>query len=209
MSRSRHKISKRQRGFTLIEVVMASLVMCIGLLGAAFVVGKMMGTSVRSKDMSTAAVLASEKLEDLNRWDNDDPHICVPTGNTTSGSLTSNITQTTTCPQGTSGSVNYYDDVYPHLTTGSTTCPSSTAGCFAETVSSFVAGSLVYTTTVHSPNGIVQSTSAATPPGGLTFHRRWIVEGNQPTTGVRRITVLVTESTANPPVSFQMSIVRP
>ena len=196
-------------GFTLIEVMVAALVMCIGLLTAGFLMGKMMGTTVRSKDMSTAAVLASEKLEDLNRWDNDDPHICVPTGSTTVGSLTSNITQTTTCPQATSGSVNYYDDVYPHLTTGISTCPDSSAGCFAETVSSFASGAMVYTTTVHSPNGIVQSTSASSPPEGLAFHRRWIIEANAPATGVRRITVLVTESSEKPPVSFQMSIVRP
>src|SRR6266850_6063680 len=79
--------SKSAKGFTLIEVLVASFVLCVGLLSAAFLVGKMMTGSVRSKDMSTAAVLTSEKLEDLNRWDNDDPHMCLPSGSTTVGSL--------------------------------------------------------------------------------------------------------------------------
>jgi hypothetical protein len=52
-----------------------------------------------------------------------------------------------------------------------------------------------------------------------TFHRRWIIEANTPVAGdssiclpgTRRVTVLVTlmDLTVQPPVTFQMSMVRP
>src|SRR5207253_5287889 len=129
------------RGFTLIEVLLASSVLAIGLLSAGFLAGQMMMGTNRSKYMSVASTLASEKLEDLNRWDVDDPQICVPTGSTTVGSLTSDINQTTTCAQGASANVSYYDDVYPNLADGTSTCPDGSAGCFAETIKSVVSGS--------------------------------------------------------------------
>src|ERR687887_802164 len=88
------------RGFTLIEVMLASFVLAIGLLSAGLLAGQMMVGSNRSKYISVASTLASEKLEDLNRWDTDDPQICVPTGSTTVGSLTSDVNQTTSCPAG-------------------------------------------------------------------------------------------------------------
>jgi prepilin-type N-terminal cleavage/methylation domain-containing protein len=199
------------RGFTLIEVALASLVLAVGLLSAGFLAGQMMVGTNRSKYMSAASALASEKIEDLNRWDVDDPQICVPTSSTTAGSLTSDINLTTTCPQGTSANVSYYDDVYPNLTSGTSTCPDVTAGCFAETVSSVTGGTPTYTTTVHSPSGSVQTTSNSELPTGTSFHRRWIIEANSPTNGVRRVTVLVslTNNAIKPPVTFQMSIVRP
>jgi len=201
-----HKNSSAS-GFSLIEVTIASVVLGTAVLAVGLLITKMTTGSIESKDMSYAAVLISEKIEDLNRWDVDDPQVCVPTASNSVGSLTSDITQNTTCPAGASGSVNYYDDVYPNLTASA--CTDATAGCFAETVSSIVGGNTVYTTTVHSPNGIVQSTSSNSPPSGATFHRRWIIEANSPITGVRRITVKITKTTANPPVTFQMSIVRP
>jgi type II secretory pathway pseudopilin PulG len=196
-------------GFTLIEALAASVILGTAVLAVGLLIIKMTSGSVESKDTSSATVLLSEKIEDLNRWDVDDPQVCVPTGLVTVGSVTSDITQTTTCSQGASASVNYYDDVYPSLSNGATTCPNPTAGCFAETVSSTVGTSLQYTTTFHSPDGIVQSTSANSPPSGVTFHRRWVIEANAPIAGSRRITVLVTKANATPPVTLQMSIVRP
>jgi hypothetical protein len=190
-------------------VIIASFILMAGVLGAGLLITKMMLGSTASKDLSSAAVLLSEKLEDLNRWDVDDPHVCVPTGQTTIGSLTTDITQTTTCAQGASASISYYDDVYSSLTEGNNVCADATAGCFAETVSSIVGGNAVYTTTVHSPNGILQSTSSSSPPGGAEFHRRWFIEQDAPTTGVRRVTVIITKASANPPISFQMTAVRP
>jgi hypothetical protein len=45
----------------------------------------------------------------------------------------------------------------------------------------------------------------------MTFDRRWVIEQDKPVAGVRRITVLVTlrDLTVQPPVTFQMSMVRP
>src|SRR6266850_3329861 len=210
MSASLHNQSSN-RGFTMIEVLLASSVLAIGLLSAGFLAGQMMLGTNRSKYMSVASTLASEKLEDLNRWDVDDPQICVPTASATAGSLTTDINQTTTCAQGASTNVSYYDDVYPNLADGTSTCPDGTAGCLAETVASVSAGVPTYITTVHSPSGSIQTTSSSARPTGESFHRRWIIEANSPTTGVRRITVLVslTNSAVKPAVNFQMSIVRP
>jgi prepilin-type N-terminal cleavage/methylation domain-containing protein len=210
MSTSPHK-KFSARGFTLVEVLLAAFVLAVGLLSAGFLAGQMVVGTNRSKYMNAASTLASEKLEDLNRWDVDDPQICVPTGNTTTGSLTGDISQTTTCPQGASSNVSYYDDVYPNLVDGASTCPDGTAGCFAETVTSVAGSATTYTTTVHSPTGTVRTTTGSTAPTGPSFHRRWIIEANSPTNGVRRVTVLVnlTNSAIQPAVNFQMSIVRP
>ena len=210
MSRSSKKHSAG--GFTLIEVALASFVLAVGLLSAGLLAGQMVLGTNRSKYMHIASTLASEKLEDLNRWDSDDPQICVPTGNTTAGSLTSDINQTTACPHGGgSANVSYFDDVYPDLANGTTTCPNGTAGCFAETVSLVAGTSTTYTTTVHSPTGTVQSSSSSTGPSGPGFHRRWVIQSNSPATGVRQVTVSVslTNSAITPPVNIQMSIARP
>jgi prepilin-type N-terminal cleavage/methylation domain-containing protein len=213
MSQSRPRKSSKSSnsGFTLIEVTLASFVLAIGLLSAGLLAGQMMVGSNRSKYMGVASTLASEKLEDLNRWDVDDPQICVPTGSSNAGSLTGDINQTTTCPQGASANISYYDDVYPNISDGASTCPDGSAGCFAETVKSVVSGSTTYSTTVHSPAGTVQTSSSTTAPTGISFHRRWVIEPNSPTNGVRRVTVLVTllNTAVKPPVTFQMSIVRP
>ena len=119
--------------------------------------------------------------------------------------------------------VNYYDDVaIDMLLAGSNSpCPSTTYGCFSEVVSGVQNGSTLYYTTVHPPDGQIQTLNPAStsPPSVVTFHRRWVVEGNTPVPGVssiclpgtRRVTVLVTlmDSSVKPPVSFQMSTVRP
>jgi prepilin-type N-terminal cleavage/methylation domain-containing protein len=199
-------------GFSLLEVMAAIVILTIALLGAALLNSRMMSGSQQSKYMSLAATLASEKLEDLNRWQVDDPQVCVPTGAATEGSLTSDVLQTTTCNAGTSASVNYYDDISISLTNGSGDCGGSTWGCFAETVSSVSNGVTVYTTIYHSPDGQINTTApSTTPPSLSTFHRRWIIEANSPVTGTRRVTVLVTlqDLSVQVPVSFQMSLVRP
>jgi prepilin-type N-terminal cleavage/methylation domain-containing protein len=209
MSPLPHK--KFSRGFTLIEVMLASFVLAVGLLSAGFLAGQMVVGTNRSKYMSVASTLASEKLEDLNRWDVDDPQICVPTGNTTAGTLTSDINQTTTCSQGASANLSYYDDVYPNLANGASTCPDGTAGCFSETVSSIVGGNPTYTTTVHSPTGTVQTTSSAASPTGTSFHRRWVKKANSTPSGWRRGMILITRtnSAIKLPGIFQISMVRP
>jgi prepilin-type N-terminal cleavage/methylation domain-containing protein len=205
-------------GFSLLEVMVAITVLTVGMLAAALLSTNMMSGGERSKYMSLAATLASEKLEDLNRWSARDPQVCVPAGSTSVGSLATDVLQTTTCPTGLSASVSYYDDVNIALTgngTG-TNCPGATSGCLAETVSSVNNGSTVYTTTYHTPDGEINVNTSPTPPTTTIFHRRWLIEAD-PTvngsnvTGVRRVTVLVTlmDNSIQPGVTFQMSTVRP
>jgi len=184
------------------EVMVAIFILTVGLLATAALMAKMIATGQSSKYMTVASTLASEKLEDLNRWDPDDPQVCVASGSTTEGSLTADIMQTTTCPAGASGTVSYYDDV----------AIGATNGAFSETVSSTSGGATVYVTTVHAADGSIQATTSSTAPTTPeTFHRRWIIEANSPVTGVRRVTVLVTllDQSVQPPVTFQMSMVRP
>src|SRR3984957_5580042 len=61
--------SLRGSGFTLIETMIALLVLTIGLVGTAALMTTTVSTTARSHLMSTAAMLASEKLEDLDRFD--------------------------------------------------------------------------------------------------------------------------------------------
>ena len=219
------------RGFTLMETLIALIVLTVGVVATAALAARCMSTTRQSKYMSLATELASEKLEDLNRWDVGSPQICVPAGSSSVGSLTSDVLQTTTCPPpvsmcsstGNSDVVNYYDDVAINtVVTGSNSpCPSTTYGCFSETVSAIQNGSTVYVTTVHPPSGQIQALTPAStiPPTLVTFHRRWIIEGNTPVAGVssiclagtRRVTVLVTlmDQSVQPTVTFQMSTVRP
>src|SRR5580658_2822230 len=203
-------------GFTLLEVIVSIFVMTVGLMAAAVLAGSTMGTTHASKFMSAAGILTSEKLEDLNRWDVNDPQICIPTGDSSMGSLSQDLQATVTCPSGSSGTVNYYDDVFMGETgVTSVACPIASS-CFTETVSGTGPSGIVYTTTYHAPSGIISSQNSTIAPTSATFHRRWVIEW-QPALngtavgGVRRITVQVTglDSTVRPGVNFQMSMVRP
>jgi len=213
-------------GFTLLETLVALIVLTLGVVATATVAARSLGTSRQSKFMALAAELASEKLEDLNRWDSDDPQVCVPTGSSSVGSLTQDSPlQTTTCPGGASATVNYYDQVAMNtvVSGANSPCPDTTYGCFTETVSAISGGSTTYLTTIHPPSGQIQTMQTSTPPTVYTFDRRWVIEQDPIVNGVtitgsRRITVLVTlldtslrqfSSSAVMPVTFQMSIVRP
>ena len=206
-------------GFTVLETMVALIVLTAGVVATATVAGRSMSTSRQSRYMALAAELASEKLEDLNRWDPDDPQICVPTASSSVGSLSQDTPlQTTTCPGGASGTVTYYDNVAMDtvVSGANSPCPSTTYGCFSEIVSTLSNGSATYLTTVHPPSGQIQTLTTTTAPTTYTFDRRWIIEANPVVngvtiTGVRRVTVLVTllDASVYPPVTFQMSIVRP
>jgi prepilin-type N-terminal cleavage/methylation domain-containing protein len=202
----------RARGFTLIEVMAAIFLLTVGTVSVAMLATVMLTRGRQSKYATVASTLASEKLEDLNRYSAKvpPPEICVPTGNSSVGSLSADVSQTTTCPSGASASIAYYDDVNIAFAAG-TDCANSSYGCFSETVSSAGNGASVYTTTYHSPDGVITTASSGTAPSGnVLFHRRWIIEANEPVTGTRRVTVLVTlPSAVTTPVKFQMSMVRP
>ncbi len=187
----------------MIEVAVAIVVLVVGLTAMAALVAQMMSGTSRSRYVSMASTLASEKLEDLNRWRSADAHVTVTSGKT-AGSLTADVVQNVTVGTSTT-TVNYFDDVVI----------SAAGGAVSETVSGLDSfGNAIYTTTIHKPDGTITTSSSPTPPstaGTMRFKRRWIIEQGEPVTGVRRVTVNVVlqESAIKPGVTFQMSMVRP
>jgi type IV pilus modification protein PilV len=191
------------RGFTLIETLVAILVLSVGLLSLAALATQMLSGTARSHFSSLAADLASEKLEDLSRWPSFDPNVYAASG-TTVGSLTSDSSATVTSGGIPAELVNYYDDVDI----------ADLSGAISETVSVVSGGSTSFKTTTHNPDGTISITTNSSAPstqGAIAFHRRWTIEMDQPVTGTRRITVLVSlqGQLVQPPVSFQMTTVRP
>jgi prepilin-type N-terminal cleavage/methylation domain-containing protein len=229
-------------GFSLLEVMVSIGILAVGLMAAALLMTNTYKYSVRSRYVAEAAQLASEKLEDLNRYPvtnsagvlNPDPHIFIPLGSNTCGmsgvSCVGSITPALTCTKpgvcvqnaaatpltitvgqagaggtqsNTAATVSYNDAVFM----------SAANGTLQETYQTMVGGTLEYETLTFSPNGRTPTTSdsATAPTAGETFDRRWIIEQDQPVAGVRRVTVLVTlmDATIQPPVTFQMSMVRP
>ncbi|HKV91954.1 MAG TPA: prepilin-type N-terminal cleavage/methylation domain-containing protein [Candidatus Angelobacter sp.] len=196
--------ARRNAGFALIETVIAIAILAIGLLGVAALLAQLGGNSTQSRYMSTEALLASEKLDDLNRYPYGDPAIAVPNGNS-AGSLTADTSATVNNGVLPPQLVDYFDQVWI----------SSGNGNMVETVSGKDAGgNPVFITTTHAPDGSIQSVTSPTAPvptpDTLTFSRRWIIEqnmANQPA-GVRRITVLVSLQVPAFPSTFQSSMLR-
>jgi prepilin-type N-terminal cleavage/methylation domain-containing protein len=218
----RRKNADVEKGFTLIEVMVALVILTIGLMATALLMANVYRLSVRSRYMALASQLASEELEDLNRWPANynsappfiDPHILVPSGSNTCeipgvtciGSLTQIPGYgpvTITDLSGNQTPVSYFDSV----------CLSTQNGVMSETYLDPYSSSPLYDTLSFRPDGQPpQITYSSTPPTvGMTFSRRWVIEQDQPVAGVRRITVLVTlmDRTVQPPLTFQMSMVRP
>jgi prepilin-type N-terminal cleavage/methylation domain-containing protein len=209
MAQSQSLLKKNSRGFTMIELAISIAILTIGLVGVASMFGRIWGSTSYSEYMIQASTLASEKLEDLNRYPTGDPDVIVTAGNTTAGSLTSN-TDATVTSSGVTETVDYFDEVFMD--------PS--AGSISETVATGTSPNYTYTTTTHNPNGTITTATSTSLSAQLTnavqFQRRWLIEAN-PTiggvvmTGMRRITVLVAVQNASvqPPVQFQLSVVRP
>ncbi len=199
-----HRSTRRKSGFALVETVIAISILAIGLLGVAALLSQLGGNSTQSRYMSTEALLASEKLDDLNRYPYNDPAIAVPNG-TSAGSLTTPVTATVTVGAVTEV-VDYFDQV--RISSGD--------GDMVETVSGKDSnGNTVFTTTTHAPDGSISVVTAATPPAAtsdiLTFKRFWVIEQSPSglPSGVRRFTVLVSLQTVGTvPTTFQASMVR-
>jgi len=202
-------------GFTLVEVLVSMVILAIGLVGIAALIAGTLQAGTRSRYMSMASILASEKLDSLNRW---------PSADTAGSTSTAE------------GAAPTDENVWPGGSlTGSLTCAATDAYCDQVTVSEAsgadyetetqdVSGVPTTTTVVHTSAGCVGTPAAcgvATPTGGYTFTRRWLITAN-PTitatsgatavaTGARRITVVVTldNNIFGSPLSFQLSTVRP
>jgi prepilin-type N-terminal cleavage/methylation domain-containing protein len=194
--------ARRNSGFAMIETVIAIAILAVGLLGVAALLAQLGGNSTQSRYMSTESLLASEKLDDLNRNPYNDPAIAVPNGNT-AGSLTVDTTASVTVGVVTEN-VDYFDKV--QISSGN--------GSMVETVSGKdAAGNSVFITTTHAPDGSITTTTSAAAPATtadmLTFTRHWVIEANVAgiPAGVRRFTVLVALQGATPS-TFQSSMLR-
>jgi prepilin-type N-terminal cleavage/methylation domain-containing protein len=175
-------------GFSLIEVMIALMVLTIGLVGTAALMSTTLSSTVKSHTMSTAALLASEKLEDLGRFDKNDAPIQP------GGSLAANT-------------AGYYDSVQISVANGQINETTTTSGTTTSYVQTPTNGMVV------TPGAALPPASNDTQ----TYIRRWVVTNNTPTTGVRTVTVLVTAPSplvtsptgTAPAVNFEMSMVRP
>jgi prepilin-type N-terminal cleavage/methylation domain-containing protein len=196
---------RRESGFTLLETIIAMVILTVGMLALASLFAKTTLTTNMSRYMSTQSLLASEKLDDLNRLSAKvplPPAIAVPGGGT-AGSLTVDTSASVT--SGVTQNVDYFDTV--QISAGNTGVSETFTGLNA-------GGQTTYTTVTHSPNGLVTTAAATTvapvpPPDAINFKRRWVIEQDVPVVGVRRITVQVTVMDVPNAVPFQMSMVRP
>ncbi len=180
---SRRK-QREQSGFTVLEVLVAILVLTIGLVGTAAMGKSTVNSTAESHLMSTAALLASEKLEDLGRYSAGD--VPVQAG----GSLVAD----------TSG---YFDNVQISVDNGAINETTLTNGV---STSNNIAAAVDW------HDGDAGRGAAAVTSDTLTFNRRWLITYNTPVTGVQTVTVLVTATTqALKPqeLTFQMTMVRP
>jgi prepilin-type N-terminal cleavage/methylation domain-containing protein len=206
---ARSQSSKRNaRGFTLLEIVISIALLLVGVVAAATLFGNIWGATSHSEYMIQASTLASEKIEDLNRYPSGDPDVAVTSG-TTAGSLTAD-TDASVTSNGVTETVDYFDEVFMD--------PS--AGSISETIATGTSPSYTYTTTTHNPNGTITTATStslsAQQTNAVQFERRWLIElnptiGGTVMTGMRRITVQVTtiNGSIQPTVQFQMSLVRP
>ncbi|HTU35552.1 MAG TPA: prepilin-type N-terminal cleavage/methylation domain-containing protein [Candidatus Acidoferrum sp.] len=200
---------KSRNGFTLIEVMVSIVILAIGLLSVAAFVTSTVAMGTRARYMNQANVLASEKLDDLNKLPSTDPNLSC-TGAPASGTVCGSLTGGAAC----SGS-DFCDQVTVNEANGAD----------YEIQTENVNGTLTTTTIVHTDTGCVGTPAscgvAAPANAGSSFTRRWEITydpsinevGGGPTTatGTMRVTVLVTLNGGSNgiPVTFQMSMVRP
>lgn len=190
--------SCHSRGFTLVETLVAMFIMAVGMLGVAALMGQMSNSSVQSRYMSTEALLASEKLEDLNHYGVSDPAL------TSGGGLGADVAGFSDLIQVSAGK----DMLQP----GNGDPPA-----MVEVSQGNDAGGAYYIRIRHSPDGTADTQKVyAAPPAATAdmaqFDRRWLIEPDTPVAGVRRITVFVTLAGGlqgvNQQESFQMSMVK-
>jgi type IV pilus assembly protein PilV len=101
-----HRKKNREEGFALVEVMIAIVILAVGLLGLAALMAQLTSTTGSSRYSGTQVMLASEKLEDLNRLPIGDPNLAA------GGSLTTDA-------------ANYSDQVQVSSDNGTTTTVAS------------------------------------------------------------------------------------
>ena len=188
-SQSPRKPAKRtgQSGFTLIEMMVSILVLTTGLVGTAALMSNSVNMGAHARFVSTAALLASEKMEDLDRFPDNDPNLAA------GGSLTADVS-------------GYSDSVQISTSNGNINETTTSAGV-----------TYLYTQQPDGKVVVTQGgTLPPATSDKMTFDRRWKIVAN-PTvggnviTGAVQITVLVTllNQSLNPPVTYQTSLVHP
>ena len=191
----------------MIEVLISIAILSVGLIGMAAMVASSMTFGTNAKYMNMANVLASEKLDSLNKWPSNDPNLAP------GGALVG--------PRNCAVGDTYCDQVTVSETSGADYLTQSQVVFDPVTNTS----KPVTTTIVHTSAGCVDTPANCGVPnpntGGSTFTRRWVITANPtitssagvPTiiTGARQITVLVSlvNQATKHPVTFQMSMVRP
>jgi prepilin-type N-terminal cleavage/methylation domain-containing protein len=179
--------ASRQRGFTLIETMVSILILTIGLVGTAALMSNSVNMGAHARYVSTAALLASEKMEDLDRFPDNDPNL------TPGGSLGADIT-------------GYSDSVQISTANGNIN-EVTTANGVTTLYTQKPDGTVVVTSRAGLP---------AVTPDMLTYDRRWLITasptvGPNVITGAVQITVLVTltNQALKPAVTYQTSLVHP
>jgi prepilin-type N-terminal cleavage/methylation domain-containing protein len=179
--------ASRQRGFTLIETMVSILILTIGLVGTAALMSNSVNMGAHARYVSTAALLASEKMEDLDRFPDNDPNL------TPGGSLGADIT-------------GYSDSVQISTANGNIN-EVTTANGVTTLYTQKPDGTVVVTSGAGLP---------AVTPDMLTYDRRWLITasptvGPNVITGAVQITVLVTltNQALKPAVTYQTSLVHP
>jgi prepilin-type N-terminal cleavage/methylation domain-containing protein len=105
----------KQKGFALIEVMFAIVILAVGLLGLAALMAQLSGSTTQSRYLGSEVMLASEKLEDLNQLDYKKYNA---TTLAPGGSLTANQTL---------GTVPYFDQVQISSRSGMMSDPTGAA----------------------------------------------------------------------------------
>jgi Tfp pilus assembly protein PilV len=189
------------------EVLVSITVLTVGLIGMAAMVCSTLVFGTNAKYMNMANVLASEKLDNLNKWPSTDPNVA------SGGSLVG--------PNACAAADTYCDQVTVSQITGANYVTQSQMVFDPVTNTT----TPVTTTIVHTSSGCVDTPANCGVPspsnGGSTFIRRWKITPDpviqdsagvsSTVTGARRITVVVSlvNNISKVPVSFQMSMVRP
>jgi prepilin-type N-terminal cleavage/methylation domain-containing protein len=183
-----------QSGFTMLEMLIAIVIMTVGLLAVTVLMSRMDWGTANSRYVGAASLLVTEKLEELSAMPPSRPEIRIYGGNS-AGSLT--VDQ----PPYNAGTqtISYYDDVT--VTVGD--------GKISETRSDTSSGGEI--TISQTPDGQVSTDSLPPASAAVSFKRRWLIEKNVSgfPPSVRRITVRVEYPTGNAQSgAFQMSMVR-